>query len=382
MGEYIYADNAATTRISDTVVEAMMPYLTENYGNPSSLYRIGRDNHAAVEDARKRIAKLIGAGAMDIYFTSCGTEADNWAVKGTMHRLAAEGKRHFITTNIEHHAIIHSAQALEADGFEVTYLPVDGKGRVTAEQVRAAIRPDTGLVSVMYANNEIGTIEPIAEIGKVCREAGVLFHTDAVQAAGILAIDVDEQNIDMMSVSAHKFNGPKGVGLLYCRRGIFPDNLMDGGAQERGHRAGTENVAYIVGMAKALEEAYENMEELQKHESSMRDKLQQELLSEFPDMRINGDTEHRLPGTLNVSFDKIDGQSLIFTLDLKGLAASSGSACASGSVDPSHVMLALGLPYNLAHGSLRLTLGRYNREDEIEKIVEIIKETVAEIHIG
>ncbi|MCR4600678.1 MAG: cysteine desulfurase NifS [Clostridia bacterium] len=382
MGEYIYADNAATTRISDTVVEAMMPYLTENYGNPSSLYRIGRDNHAAVEDARKRIAKLIGAGAMDIYFTSCGTEADNWAVKGTMHRLAAEGKRHFITTNIEHHAIIHSAQALEADGFEVTYLPVDGKGRVTAEQVRAAIRPDTGLVSVMYANNEIGTIEPIAEIGKVCREAGVLFHTDAVQAAGILAIDVDEQNIDMMSVSAHKFNGPKGVGFLYCRRGIFPDNLMDGGAQERGHRAGTENVAYIVGMAKALEEAYENMEELQKHEASMRDKLQQELMTEFPDIRINGDTEHRLPGTLNVSFDKIDGQSLIFTLDLKGLAASSGSACASGSVDPSHVMLALGLPYNLAHGSLRLTLGRYNREDEIDKIVEIIKETVAEIHIG
>lgn len=382
MGEYIYADNAATTRISDTVVEAMMPYLTENYGNPSSLYRIGRDNHAAVEDARKRIAKLIGAGAMDIYFTSCGTEADNWAVKGTMHRLAAEGKRHFITTNIEHHAIIHSAQALEADGVEVTYLPVDGKGRVTAEQVREAIRPDTGLVSVMYANNEIGTIEPIAEIGKVCREAGVLFHTDAVQAAGILAIDVDEQNIDMMSVSAHKFNGPKGVGFLYCRRGIFPDNLMDGGAQERGHRAGTENVAYIVGMAKALEEAYENMEELQKHEASMRDKLQQELLSEFPDMRINGDTEHRLPGTLNVSFDKIDGQSLIFTLDLKGLAASSGSACASGSVDPSHVMLALGLPYNLAHGSLRLTLGRYNREDEIDKIVEIIKATVAEIHIG
>lgn len=371
----IYMDNAATTPVSDSVLEAMLPYLKNQYGNASAVYRIGRDAHQAVEDARRRIARVLHAGAMDIYFTSCGTEADNWALKGTARKLAAQGKKHIITTNIEHHAILHSAAALEAEGFEVTYLPVDEKGRVTPEQVKEAIRPDTALVSVMHANNEIGTIMPVAEIGAVCREAGVLFHTDAVQTAGILPIDVEAMNIDMLSVSAHKFNGPKGVGVLYCRRGIYPQTFMDGGAQERGHRAGTENVAGIVGMARALEDAAAVREEAAARMSVIRDHLQEELLK-IPDSRVNGDTEHRLPGTLNMSFDGIDGQSLLFSLDLKGVEASSGSACASGSLDPSHVLLAIGRVHDVAHGSLRLSISEDITEEDVNYIIEAVKDVV------
>lgn len=381
MREFIYADNAATTRISDRALEAMLPYLKEHYGNASSLYAVGRDAHKAIEDARKKIASLIHAGAMDIYFTSCGTEADNWALKGIAHRLKREGKNHIVTSAIEHHAILHTAESLEREGFEVTYLPVDGKGRVSVDSVKEAIRPETALVSVMYANNEIGTIQPVAEIGAVCREAGVLFHTDAVQAAGTLPIDVKEQNIDLLSMSAHKFHGPKGVGVLFCRRGIHPDNLLDGGAQERGHRAGTENVAYIVGMAAALEESCAVMEGKAKRLAALRDRVQEGLLK-IPGARLNGDPENRLPGILNVSFEKTDGESLLFELDLKGIAASSGSACASGSVDPSHVLLAVGVPYQLAHGSLRISLGRYNTEEDAERIIEAVTESVQELRAG
>lgn len=377
MKDFIYADNAATTRMSEEVLEAMLPYFKEKYGNASSVYKFGRDNHQAIEGARKTMAGLLGASPMEIFFTSCGTESDNWALKGTLRRLsAAEGKRHLITTAIEHHAILHSAQTLEKEGFEVTYLPVDSLGRVSPEAVREAIRPDTALVSVMYANNEVGTIQPVAEIGAVCREAGVLFHTDAVQAAGVIPINVKEQNIDLLSMSAHKFNGPKGIGLLYCRRGVFPDNFMDGGAQERGHRAGTENVAYIIGMAKAFEMACSEMESKARRLSAMRDRIAEGLLK-IHDSRLNGDPVNRLPGNVNVSFAKVDGQSLIFDLDLEGVAASSGSACSSGSLDPSHVLLAMGIPYEMAHGSVRISLGRYNTEEEADRIIDAVTRVVA-----
>ena len=376
MKDFIYADNAATTRIADEVLEAMMPYFKENYGNASSVYKFGRDNHQAIESARKTIAHLIGASPMEIFFTSCGSESDNWALKGTMRRLAAEGKKHLITSKIEHHAILHSAEALEREGFDVTYLPVDEYGRVSAQSVKDAIREDTGLVSIMYANNEVGTIQPVKEIGGICREAGVLFHTDAVQAAGALHIDVNEQNIDMLSMSAHKFNGPKGVGVFYCRRGHFPDNFMDGGAQERGHRAGTENVAYIIGMAKAFEMACAEMDAKAEKLAAMRDHIKEGLLK-IHDSQLNGDPVNRLPGNLNVSFAKIDGQSMLFDLDLEGIAASSGSACASGSLDPSHVLLAMGLPYEMTHGSLRISLGRYNTMEEADRIIEAVTSVVA-----
>ncbi|MGN1349477.1 MAG: cysteine desulfurase NifS [Anaerovoracaceae bacterium] len=377
MKDFIYADNAATTRMSEEVLEAMLPYFKEKYGNASSVYKFGRDNHQAIEGARKTMAALLGASPMEIFFTSCGTESDNWALKGTLRRLsAAEGKRHLITTAIEHHAILHSAQTLEKEGFEVTYLPVDSMGRVSPEAVREAIRPDTALVSVMYANNEVGTIQPVAEIGAVCREAGVLFHTDAVQAAGVIPINVKEQNIDLLSMSAHKFNGPKGIGLLYCRRGVFPDNFMDGGAQERGHRAGTENVAYIIGMAKAFEIACSEMESKARRLCAMRDRIAEGLLK-IHDSRLNGDPVNRLPGNVNVSFAKVDGQSLIFDLDLEGVAASSGSACSSGSLDPSHVLLAMGIPYEMAHGSVRISLGRYNTEEEADRIIDAVTRVVA-----
>lgn len=377
MKDFIYADNAATTRMSEEVLEAMLPYFKEKYGNASSVYKFGRDNHQAIEGARKTMAALLGASPMEIFFTSCGTESDNWALKGTLRRLsAAEGKRHLITTAIEHHAILHSAQTLEKEGFEVTYLPVDPLGRVSPEAVREAIRPDTALVSVMYANNEVGTIQPVAEIGAVCRAAGVLFHTDAVQAAGVIPINVKEQNIDLLSMSAHKFNGPKGIGLLYCRRGVFPDNFMDGGAQERGHRAGTENVAYIIGMAKAFEMACSEMESKARRLSAMRDRIAEGLLK-IHDSRLNGDPVNRLPGNVNISFAKVDGQSLIFDLDLEGVAASSGSACSSGSLDPSHVLLAMGIPYEMAHGSVRISLGRYNTEEEADRIIDAVTRVVA-----
>lgn len=374
----IYADNAATTRLSDTAFDAMKPFMLNEYGNASTLYKLGRSAHKAVENARGVFAKGINALPAEIYFTSGGTESDNWAIKGTAHRLASCGKKHIVTDNIEHHAVLNSAKALEREGFEVTYVSADNNGLVRAEDVAAAIRPDTALVSVMFANNELGTIQPVEEIGSICRSAGVLFHCDAVQAAGILPIDVKQMNIDLLSMSAHKFHGPKGVGVMYARRGCVPETYIDGGEQERGHRAGTENVAGIVGAAAAFAEAMSERDEKAERLCAMRDEIQSGLMK-IPGSQVNGVTAPRLPGTLNMSFDGIDGQSLIFELDLKGLAASSGSACASGSVNPSHVLLALGLPYKLAHGSLRLSLGRYNTPDEAEKIIRIVSDTVAEL---
>ncbi len=371
----IYADNAATTRLSDAALEAMLPYLREEYGNASTLYKLGRSAHKAIEDARGVFARGINAMPAEIYFTSGGSESDNWAIKGTARRLAVQGKRHIVTDNIEHHAVLNSAKALENEGFDVTYIKADANGVIHAEDVKAAIRPDTALVSVMFANNELGTIQPIAEIGRVCREAGVLFHCDAVQAAGILPIDVKAMGIDLLSVSAHKFHGPKGVGVLYARRGCVPTVYIDGGEQERGHRAGTENVAGIVGAATAFSETVEEREDKTLRLASMRDRLQAELLK-IPGSQVNGGSVPRLPGTLNMSFEGVDGQSLIFALDLKGVAVSSGSACASGSVSPSHVLLALGLPYLLAHGSLRLSLGKYNTDDEIDEIVRAVTDAV------
>ena len=375
---YIYADNAATTRLSDTAFDAMKPFMLNEYGNASTLYKLGRSAHKAVENARGVFAKGINALPAEIYFTSGGTESDNWAIKGTAHRLAESGKKHIVTDNIEHHAVLHSAKALEREGFEVTYVSADNNGLVRAEDVAAAIRPDTAMVSVMFANNELGTIQPVAEIGSICRSEGVLFHCDAVQAAGILPIDVKQMNIDLLSMSAHKFHGPKGVGVMYARRGCVPETYIDGGEQERGHRAGTENVAGIVGAAAAFAEAISERNEKADRLCAMRDEIQSGLLK-IQGSQVNGVTAPRLPGTLNMSFDGIDGQSLIFELDLKGLAASSGSACASGSVDPSHVLLALGLPYKLAHGSLRLSLGKYNTSDEAEMIIRIVSDTVAEL---
>ena len=375
---YIYADNAATTRLSDTAFDAMKPFLLEEYGNASTLYKLGRSAHKAVENARSVFAKGINALPAEIYFTSGGTESDNWAIKGTAHRLAGSGKKHIVTDNIEHHAVLNSAKALEREGFEVTCVSADKNGLVLAEDVAAAIRPDTAMVSVMFANNELGTIQPVAEIGSICRSEGVLFHCDAVQAAGILPIDVKQMNIDLLSMSAHKFHGPKGVGVMYARRGCVPETYIDGGEQERGHRAGTENVAGIVGAAAAFAEAISERNEKADRLCAMRDEIQSGLLK-IQGSQVNGVTAPRLPGTLNMSFDGIDGQSLIFELDLKGLAASSGSACASGSVDPSHVLLALGLPYKLAHGSLRLSLGKYNTSDEAEMIIRIVSDTVAEL---
>lgn len=375
---YIYADNAATTSLSDTAFDAMKPFLLEEYGNASTLYKLGRSAHKAVENARGVFAKGINAYPAEIYFTSGGTESDNWAIKGTAHRLASCGKKHIVTDNIEHHAVLNSAKALEREGFEVTYVSADNNGLVRAENVAAAIRPDTAMVSVMFANNELGTIQPVAEIGSICRSEGVLFHCDAVQAAGILPIDVKQMNIDLLSMSAHKFHGPKGVGIMYARRGCAPETYIDGGEQERGHRAGTENVAGIVGAAAAFAEAISERNEKADRLCAMRDEIQSGLMK-IPGAQVNGGAAPRLPGTLNMSFDGIDGQSLIFELDLKGLAASSGSACASGSVNPSHVLLALGLPYKLAHGSLRLSLGKYNTPDEAERIIRIVSDTVAEL---
>ena len=374
----IYADNAATTRLSDTAFDAMKPFMLAEYGNASTLYKLGRSAHKAVENARGVFAKGINAYPAEIYFTSGGTESDNWAIKGTAHRLAGSGKKHIVTDNIEHHAVLHSAKALEREGFEVTYVSADNNGLVRAEDVAAAIRPDTAMVSVMFANNELGTIQPVAEIGSICRSEGVLFHCDAVQAAGILPIDVKQMNIDLLSMSAHKFHDPKGVGIMYARRGCVPETYIDGGEQERGHRAGTENVAGIVGAAAAFAEAISERNEKADRLCAMRGEIQSGLLK-IPGSQVNGVAAPRLPGTLNMSFDGIDGQSLIFELDLKGLAASSGSACASGSVNPSHVLLALGLPYKLAHGSLRLSLGKYNTPDEAEMIIRIVSDTVAEL---
>ena len=376
MEQFVYADNAATTKLSPAVLEAMMPYLTEEYGNPSSLYRFGNHAKRAIEQARKEVADVLGAEPFEILFTGGGTEADNW-VKEIMRSLKTRRKNHFITSAVEHHALLHSAQRLQKEGFEVTFIPVDREGQIDPEQVRAAIRPETGLVSIMFANNEIGTIYPIKEIGAICRQAGVLFHTDAVQAAGHLPINVKEMNIDLLSLSAHKFHGPKGVGAFYCRRGIPLPSLIDGGAQERGKRAGTENVAGIVGLGAALRLANEEMSETSARVSAMRDRLIDGILQTVPMCRLNGPRHNRLPGNCNISFLGIEGESLLLRLDLAGIAASSGSACASSSLDPSHVLLAIGLPHEVAHGSVRLSLSDYNTEEDVDYILEKLPEIVS-----
>ncbi len=371
MNKIIYADNAATTRMSASVLEAMKPYLTLEYGNPSSIYSLGRQARSAVENARRQTARVLGAQPEEIFFTSGGSEADNWAIKGTAHRLAAQGKRHIITTNFEHHAVLHTTEALKKEGFDITYLPVDREGMVSASQVAKAIRPDTALVSVMFANNEIGTIQPIAQIGTVCRQKGVLFHTDAVQAVGHVEIDVNAMNIDLLSLSAHKFHGPKGVGALYVRKGPQPAILIEGGAQERGRRAGTENVAGIVGLGRAITDACADIPARNRAISAMRDRLIRGLTA-LPRVHLNGSMEHRLPGNCNLSFEGIEGESLLLMLDAAGICASSGSACTSGSLDPSHVLLAIGLPHEIAHGSLRLTLGDYNTMEEVDQILRTV----------
>lgn len=371
MDKFIYCDNAATTRVSRRVLDAMMPYLTDGYGNASSIYKLGRDAKKALEDARARTAAALGAEPSEIYFTGCGSESDNWAVRGTMERLAAKGKKHIVTTAFEHHAILHTCQYLEKQGFEVTYLPVSAEGLIEASQVRDAIRPDTGLVTIMYANNEIGTILPIAEIGKVCREAGVLFHTDAVQAVGNIPIDVKEQQIDMLSLSGHKIHAQKGVGALYVRKGVALPNFLYGGAQERGKRAGTENIPAIVGLGEAITAACEDIPGKIARVTPLRDRLIDGILA-LPHTRLNGSREHRLCGNVNISIEGVEGESLLLMLDLNGICASSGSACTSGSLDPSHVLLALGLKHEVAHGSLRLSISEETSEEDVETILEIL----------
>ena len=372
---HIYADNAATTRMSRTAIEAMLPYFDTVYGNPSSLHTAGQRAKEALEDARERVAKVLNCEPREILFTSGGTESDNMAIRSAALLGAKKGKKHIISTAFEHHAVLHTLKKLEKEGFEVTYLDVHRNGMITAEQVKAAIRPETCLVTVMFANNEIGTIQPIAEIGAVCREAGVLFHTDAVQAAGHLPIDVKAQKIDMLSVSAHKFHGPKGIGLLYARRGILLSNLIEGGAQERGKRPGTENIPQIMGMAAALEEAAANMETNNAKLTALRDRLI-EGLDKIPHSELNGDRTNRLASNVNFCFEAIEGESLLLLLDDKGICASSGSACTSGSLDPSHVLLAIGRPHEVAHGSLRLSLGEDMTEEEIDYMIEAVTEVV------
>ena len=371
MNKKVYADNAATTAVSPQVLEAMLPFYKEVYGNPSSLYSLGQEAKAPLEEARETVARCLGAQAREIYFTSCGTESDNWALKGAAHAMKKKGKNHIITSAFEHHAVLHTCQALEQEGFTVTYLPVHENGIVRPEELEAAITEETGLVTIMYANNEIGTIQPIPEIGAICKARGVLFHTDAVQAVGNVAIDVNEQNIDMLSLSGHKLHAPKGVGALYVRTGVVIQNFMDGGAQERGKRGGTENVASIVGLATAMELACSTMEERVARLSAMRDKLI-EGLSKIERSRLNGHRERRLPGNVSFCFQGVEGESLLLMLDLKGISASSGSACTSGSLDPSHVLLSIGLPHEVAHGSLRLSFGDYNTMEDVDYIIETL----------
>lgn len=371
----IYMDNAATTKMSRTAIDAMLPYMEEIYGNPSSLHSMGQRAAEALVSARERIAGCLSCDPEEIIFTSGGSEADNQAIISAARIGERQGKRHIVSTAFEHHAVLHTLERLKEQGFEITLLPVHENGLVTAEQVSEAIRPDTCLVTVMYANNEIGTIQPIAQIGALCREKGVLFHSDAVQAAGHLHIDVREQNIDLLSLSAHKFHGPKGIGALYAKRGIRLTNLIEGGMQERGRRAGTENIPAIMGMAAALTEACGHIDDSAAKVSSLRDRLIAGL-SEIPHSVLNGDAQCRLPGNVNFCFEGIEGESLLLLLDDKGVYASSGSACTSGSLDPSHVLLAIGRPHEIAHGSLRLTLSGETTAEEIDYVVRAVKETV------
>ena len=372
----VYADNAATTAVSDEVLQAMLPFFKEVYGNPSSLYELGQQAKAPLEEARAATAACLGAKPNEIYFTSCGSESDNWAIKGAARaQRRKHGKTHIITSAFEHHAVLHTCQALEREGFTVTYLPVHKDGLVRVEELEAAITENTALVTIMYANNEIGTIQPIPEIGQVCKAHGVLFHTDAVQAIGNVHIAVKTQNIDMLSLSGHKIHAPKGVGALYIRSGVAVDNFMDGGAQERGRRAGTENVAEIVGLATAIQRATDTIDQRVARLTPMRDRLIDGVLK-IERSRLNGSREHRLPGTVSFCFQGVEGESLLLMLDMKGISASSGSACTSGSLDPSHVLLSIGLPHEVAHGSLRLSFGDYNTEEDVDYILGVLPQII------
>ena len=372
----VYADNAATTQMSRAAIDAMMPYMETVYGNPSSLHSVGQQAAEALQNARERIAACLNASPREIYFTSGGSEADNQAILSAARLGARKGKKHIISTAFEHHAVLHTLKKLEKEGFEIELLPVGAIGTITAQQVKSALRADTCLVTVMYANNEIGSILPIAEIGEVCREAGVLFHTDAVQAAGHVPIDVQAQHIDMLSLSAHKFHGPKGIGVLYARQGVPLTSLIEGGAQERGKRAGTENLPAIMGMAAALEDACAHIDENARKVSALRDRLIAGL-SKIPHSALNGDPVNRLPGNVSFCFEGIEGESLLLLLDTKGICASSGSACTSGSLDPSHVLLAIGRPHEVAHGSLRLSLCEWNTDEDVDRILAAVPEVVA-----
>ena len=377
MSKVIYLDNSATTPLDPEVLEAMMPYLSEAYGNPSSIYSLGAQAHEAIENAREQVAAAIGARPEEIYFTSGATEADNWAIRSAAYQNAAKGK-HIISTRFEHHAVLHTLDQLEKEGFEITLLEVHEDGIVRPEELRAAIRPDTILITIMYANNEIGTIQPIAELGAIAHEAGILFHTDAVQAFSQAPIDVKAQHIDLLSLSAHKFNGPKGTGCLYVRKGVRLPNFVFGGGQEKRKRPGTENVAGIVGMGKAAQMAAANLEAHVEHLTKMRDRLIAGLL-QIPHTRLNGHPTKRLAGNVNLSIQFIEGESLLLNLDMNGIAASSGSACTSGSLDPSHVLLAIGLPHEIAHGSLRLSLGKYNTMSDVEKVIDVLPGIVSRL---
>ena len=372
---YVYADNAATTAMSQVAIDAMLPYFNKVFGNPSSLHSTGQEAKEALDAARETVAKCLGCEPREIYFTSGGSEADNQAIISAARFGARKGKKHIISTAFEHHAVLHTLEKLSKEGFEVTLLDVSNGHNITAQQVKDAIRPDTCLVTTMYANNEIGSVLPIAEIGAVCKEAGVPFHTDAVQAVGHLRINVKEQNIDMLSLSGHKFHGPKGVGALYCRRGLPLINVIEGGAQERGKRGGTENVAGICGMAAAMKDACDHIDENMPRVAAMRDKVIAEL-SKIPHCALNGDPVNRLPGNVSFCFEGIEGESLLLLLDMHGICASSGSACTSGSLDPSHVLLAIGRVHDVAHGSLRLSLCEYNTEEEVEHILKAVPEVV------
>lgn len=380
MKKYIYMDNAATTPVKIEVLNEMIPYFTEKYGNPSSVYSLGNISKRAVEESREKIANVINAGKKEIFFTGGGSEADNWAIKGIAYSNKNKGN-HIITTKIEHHAILHTCEYLGKNGFDITYLDVDEFGIIDLEQLKNAITDKTILISIIYANNEIGTIQPIKEIGEIAKANNVYFHTDAVQAIGHIKIDVKELNIDLLSMSAHKFYGPKGIGALYIRQGIKIDPLISGGGQERNKRAGTENVPSIVGMAKAIELAYENFEESNEKLTKMRNQLIEKIQANIKYVRLNGHPTKRLPGNVNMCFQFIEGESLLLSLDMEGIAGSSGSACTSGSLDPSHVLLSIGLPHEIAHGSLRLSLGDFNQEDELDYVVEKLVKIVDRLRV-
>ena len=374
----VYFDNSATTKVDDEVLKAMLPYFSESYGNASTIYKLGRENRKAIEEAREKVAKILNCDASEIYFTSGGSESDNTAIKGIAYANRKKGN-HIITSKIEHPAVLDTCKKLEKEGFEVSYIGVDENGILDIEELKREIRPTTTLISIMFVNNEIGTIQPIEEIGKIAKENNIYFHTDAVQAVGTLRIDVKALNIDALSLSAHKFYGPKGIGALYIRRGIPFDNLINGGHQERSKRAGTENVAGIVGLGKAIEIAYNDLDEHCKKIKELRDYYVEQVEKRIPYIKINGDRERRVPGNSNISFRFIEGEGLLLNLDLKGICASSGSACTSGSLDPSHVLLAIGLPHEIAHGSLRISMGKYNTKEEVDYLIDSLVEIVSRL---